>query len=71
MSASDPQMKIRLPVELRDKIAAAAEAAKRSLNAEIVSRLEETFSAPEHQFIRRSELLALVRHLNETGPPKR
>ncbi len=45
MSREDAQMKIRLPADLRDQIVAAAEGAKRSLNAEIVARLEQTFAA--------------------------
>lgn len=43
MSREDAQMKIRLPADLRDQIVAAAEGAKRSLNAEIVARLEQSF----------------------------
>lgn len=40
MSREDPQMKIRLPADLKDQIEAAAKAAGRSMNAEIVARLE-------------------------------
>ncbi|WP_199183803.1 Arc family DNA-binding protein [Novosphingobium sp. HII-3] len=43
MSREDAQMKIRLPADLRDAIVASADAAKRSLNAEIVARLESSF----------------------------
>ncbi|MBB5444665.1 MULTISPECIES: Arc family DNA-binding protein [unclassified Paraburkholderia] len=44
MSRDDHQMKIRLPAELKDSIEGAAAANKRSLNAEIVARLEQSFS---------------------------
>lgn len=45
MSREDPQMKIRLPADLKDQIEAAAKAAGRSMNAEIVVRLEESLRA--------------------------
>ena len=45
MSREDPQMKIRLPADLKDQIEAAAKAAGRSMNAEIVARLERSFTA--------------------------
>lgn len=47
MSRQDPQMKIRLPEELRDAIASAADSFGRSMNAEIVYRLAASFAAPE------------------------
>lgn len=37
---------LRLPPGMRDRIAAAAKAANRSMNAEIVARLEASFAAP-------------------------
>lgn len=40
------QVNFRMPVELRDRIRAAAEANHRSMNAEIIARLEETFVPP-------------------------
>ena len=43
-SRTHPQMKIRLSPELKAKIDAAAKANNRTLNAEITTRLEETFS---------------------------
>lgn len=42
---TDPQYKLRYPAELRDRIAEAAKANNRSVNAEIVARLERTFRA--------------------------
>lgn len=43
MSREDPQMKIRLPSDLKDQIEASAKAAGRSMNAEIVARLQASF----------------------------
>lgn len=43
MSREDPQMKIRLPETLKASIEAAATGAGRSLNAEIISRLDASF----------------------------
>ncbi|WP_320198272.1 Arc family DNA-binding protein [Agrobacterium sp. rho-13.3] len=41
--ADDTQMKIRLPQALKDQIEASANEANRSLNAEIISRLEASY----------------------------
>ncbi|EEB61229.1 MULTISPECIES: Arc family DNA-binding protein [Pseudomonas syringae group] len=45
MSREDSQFKLRMPAELRDAIELAAKERKRSLNAEIVARLESTVLA--------------------------
>ena len=45
MTREDPQMKLRLPADLKDQLAALAEANGRSLNAEVVVRLEESLGA--------------------------
>lgn len=42
MSREDPQMKIRLPAELKDHIEETAKTVGRSMNAEIVARLRST-----------------------------
>lgn len=42
MTREDPQMKLRLPAELKDQLSALAEANGRSLNAEVVLRLDES-----------------------------
>jgi hypothetical protein len=42
MTREDPQMKLRLPVELKDVLTEAALENNRSLNAEVVKRLEES-----------------------------
>lgn len=44
MSREDPQMKIRLPVGLKHSIESAAKANNRTMNAEIVARLQGSFS---------------------------
>ena len=43
MAREDPQLKLRLTVEMKDRIAEAAKANNRSVTAEIVARLEESF----------------------------
>lgn len=43
MSREDPQMKIRLPADLKDSVEVAAKANNRSMNAEIVARLQASF----------------------------
>jgi hypothetical protein len=43
MSREDPQLKIRLPAELKDLVEESAAANARSLNGEIVLRLQESF----------------------------
>lgn len=43
MARTDPQLNIRCPQELRDKLEQAANNKKRSLTSEVVSRLEESF----------------------------
>lgn len=40
MTREDPQMKLRLTVELKDRLTALAKRNDRSLNAEVVRRLE-------------------------------
>ncbi|MFS4412467.1 Arc family DNA-binding protein [Providencia sp. T47] len=43
MSREDPQLRIRLPIELKEKVEVAAKENTRSMNAEIVQRLEMSF----------------------------
>jgi len=44
MSRTDPQFKLRMPASLRAQVEQAAKNARRSLNAEIVLRLEASFA---------------------------
>lgn len=50
MTNDDPQIKLRLPAEMRDCLAERAKHNKRSLNGEIVALLEEVLT-----FYQRSE----------------
>ena len=43
MSRSDPQMKVRFPGDLKHRLAEAASANSRSINSEIIQRLEDSF----------------------------
>ncbi len=43
MSRTDPQMSIRLPGDLKPRLVRAAQANGRTINAEIVSRLQRSF----------------------------
>lgn len=43
----DPQYKLRWPEDLRQKVAQSAKEHNRSMNADIVARLEQSFSTPE------------------------
>lgn len=44
MKRTDPQYKLRIPEDLKSQIEGAAKANNRSMNAEIISRLEASFS---------------------------
>jgi predicted DNA-binding protein len=43
MARTDPQTNIRLPLGLKERLSAAARANTRTMNAEVVSRLERSF----------------------------
>jgi hypothetical protein len=65
MSRDDPQFKLRMPIELRLQLDQAALASGRSLNAELVTRLEASFltSTPGDTLVpaaRARELMALA-----------
>ena len=47
---TDPQYKLRLPADLKEKIKQASEENRRSMNAEIVARLEESFIGIDDNF---------------------
>lgn len=49
MSRTDSQFKLRVPPELRAKIEQSASAARRSMNAEVVIRLEASFAQDKPQ----------------------
>ncbi|WP_157788731.1 Arc family DNA-binding protein, partial [Pseudomonas aeruginosa] len=47
MSRTDPQFKLRMPPALRARVEQAAKASMRSLNAELVFRVEQSFEGVE------------------------
>lgn len=63
MSREDPQIKLRLPSELKAQIAASAEEHGRSMNADIVARLQESFA--DDTAVDRDEVAALVKQVTE------
>lgn len=64
MARSDPQLNFRIPVELRDKLDAAARENNRSLTGELIARLERTFSdAPAVNGVSMMELFAKLEEL--------
>jgi len=44
MKQTDPQFKLRIPQPLKDRLESAASNSRRSLTAEILARLEESFA---------------------------
>ncbi|MEM5419643.1 Arc family DNA-binding protein [Paraburkholderia ferrariae] len=44
MARDDPQINLRIPAALKDRLDEASEQSKRSLTAEVVARLEESFN---------------------------
>lgn len=67
MSREDPQFKLRLPAELKARIDQAAAENHRSINAELIARLESTFS--ETQPSRMSFKIDKEKLLSEDSPP--
>ncbi|MCB6184293.1 Arc family DNA-binding protein [Leeia sp. TBRC 13508] len=47
MTREDPQFKLRVPQGLRDAIEKSAKLNKRSMNAEIIARVEQSFSTKQ------------------------
>ncbi|ENU24157.1 hypothetical protein F993_01473 [Acinetobacter proteolyticus] len=58
MSREDPQLKVRLPQELKDQITESARLYNRSMNAEIVARLQMSFEQPEGEATLGSRMLS-------------
>lgn len=52
MKQTDPQFKLRLPQDLKSRLESAASDNRRSVTAEIVARLEESFASDMTSFIR-------------------
>ncbi|MDC7704053.1 Arc family DNA-binding protein [Vogesella sp. LYT22W] len=68
MSREDPQMKLRLPLDLKQQIEEVAKANNRSMNAEIVARLQASLQ-PEVLGPKTNEvfdaLVERIEHLTE------
>ncbi|MNH20148.1 Arc-like DNA binding domain protein [compost metagenome] len=62
MSREDPQLRIRLPIELKEKVDESAKANGRSMNAEIVQRLDASFlnEIPSDELISAKDALHIV-----------
>ncbi|MBE5252905.1 Arc family DNA-binding protein [Mixta mediterraneensis] len=67
MSREDPQFRIRLPIELKEKVESAAKVNNRSLNAEIVFRLDASFlnEIQEDEVISAQEAIQIVSKAKE------
>lgn len=63
-SRGSDQFIVRFPDGMRDRIKAAADAAGRSMNAEIIQRLEDSFSEPLDDDVMAQNLLALGERLD-------
>lgn len=63
--AEQVQVNFRMPVDLRDRIKAAADANNRSMNAEIILALEEAFPVPER------DLALVTEQVLEDGQSRR
>lgn len=63
MSRDDPQFKLRLPADLKARIDQAAAENRRSINAELVARLEDSFIPRSMDDIERDSLSKLEREL--------
>lgn len=61
MAFDDPHFRLRIPSELRDRLRSAAAESRRSINAEIIARLEATFPDPDREARRRYEMLQIQR----------
>ncbi|MBD1404224.1 Arc family DNA-binding protein [Leclercia adecarboxylata] len=62
MSREDPQLRIRLPIELKVKIELSAKENNRSMNAEIVQRLERSYLAdlPEDEVLSAQDVINIA-----------
>jgi hypothetical protein len=68
MARTDPQINVRLPSKLKERLVAAAQANTRTLNAEIVNRLEASFrrAAGRTDEEQQSELAKEIREFRST-----
>lgn len=67
MSREDPQLRIRLPVDLKEKIESTAKDNGRSMNAEIVQRLDQSFEkgVPLDKLVSAKEAMIIIQKAKE------
>jgi hypothetical protein len=51
MARSDPQVNIRMPPELKERLEASSAESNRSLNGEIIARLERSYEQPSGETV--------------------
>lgn len=66
MSREDPQLKIRLPLELKEKITESAAEYGRSINSEVVTRLEESFEKDDAAEFDKEFVLQVIKSQEST-----
>lgn len=66
MSREDPQLKIRLPLELKEKITESAAEYGRSINSEVVTRLEESFEKDDAAEFDKGFVLQVIKNQEST-----
>lgn len=67
MSREDPQLRIRLPTELKEKVELSAKENNRSMNAEIVQRLERTYltELPDDEILSAQDVVKITASAKE------
>ena len=66
MARTDPQINVRVEAEFKKKLEHAAIESGRSLNAEVVRRLEQSFEKTQSQESEIEELRKEIRNMNMT-----
>ena len=66
MSREDPQLKIRLPLELKEKITESAAEYGRSINSEVVARLEQSFEKDDAAEFDKEFVLQVIQNQQAT-----
>lgn len=69
MARTDPQLNIRLPADLKEKLERVAKMSGRSVTAEIVKRLGESFERPSSTYTH-DDLVDLVNFVTELSELK-
>ena len=72
MSRTDTQLKFRIPPDLKPRLEKAAHTNKRSINMEVIARLEESFKTKSARSrLAKEKLLRLSPDLNDPGDDTR